>query len=61
MSDTIASLNEYADEFGITEVLPLSSVRAGYLHVSLTAKSHEFLCHRRGECCGDTLYFFKER
>lgn len=45
MSDTIASLNKYAEEFGITEVLPSFPAYIGCLHVSLTAKPNELLCN----------------
>ena len=43
MSATIASLNKYAEEFGITEVLPSYSWLQSAGYIPLTAKSHELL------------------
>ena len=45
MLDTLASLNEYAEEFGITEVLPLFFLSINYVYSSFTAQPLEFLCN----------------
>ena len=46
MSATIASLNEYAEEFGITEVLrSYSRLQSASYIIPLEAKSHELLCN----------------
>lgn len=45
MLATIASLNQYAEEFDITEVLLSHSWLQSVCYIiTLTAKSHELLC-----------------
>jgi len=61
MADTIATLNDFAEEFDITEARILYSNLAITKSALLIAQSHEFLRNGWRECRSNAVYFIQER
>lgn len=59
MLETISSLNIFAEEAHISEVSVVVFLIPGFQFADISlAKFNELLCHRRGECSGDTIHIF---
>jgi len=60
MLETIATLNTYAEECGITEVCSHLTSKQWLMTYFLIAEPDEFLRHRRRKCSGDEVYFVEK-
>jgi hypothetical protein len=57
MLASIATLNDFAEQSGITEVAALSFLKKAETYSEALAQSYELLRDRWRKCCRNTIYF----